>query len=84
MTQNTRGLIAGKWVGTTRITNGKCDIEFGCAPSNVVSGSNLSLRVELEILGAGSFAGQMATKDRIEGKIIRFGTSYNLTLKRVD
>ncbi len=84
MAQNPNGIIGGNWVGTTRIKNGKCDAEFGCAPRNVVSGSNLSLRVDLDILGAGSFSGQLATKDRIEGKIIRFGVKYGLTLRRVD
>ena len=84
MVQDANGIITGNWVGTTRIINGKCDVTFGCAPANIVTGNNLSLRVDLEILGAGSFTGQLATKEMIQGQIIRYGTYYNLKLHRVD
>lgn len=84
VTQAETGIIKGNWVGTTRIINGKCDAEYGCAPRNIVSGTNLSLRVDLEILGAGSFTGQLATKELIQGQIIRFGVLYNMKLKKVN
>lgn len=84
MNQSETGIIKGNWVGTTLITNGKCDVEFGCAPKNIVTGTNLSLRVDIEILGAGSFTGQLATKELIQGQIIRLGTIYNLKLRKVN
>lgn len=84
VTQAPSGLIAGNWTGKTRITNGKCDLEFGCSPANTVSGSNLSLSVNLEILGVGSFEGQLASRDQLTGKIVRLGVFYNLNLRRVD
>lgn len=84
MVQKENGALSGNWVGKTRITNGRCDATFGCSPSNVVYGSNLSLRIDLEILGAGSFTGQLASKDVIQGQIIRYGTFYNLRLHRVN
>lgn len=84
VTQAANGVISGNWKGTTRITNGRCDAIYGCAPANTVSGTHLSLRVDLEILGAGSFVGQFATKDLIEGQIIRFGLPYRLRLQRAN
>ena len=81
--QNPNGSLSGSWVGKTRITNGKCDATFGCAPTNTVFGSNLNLHVDLEILGAGSFTGQLATKELLEGQIIRLGTVYHLRLHKV-
>ncbi len=82
MVQDEKGFIGGSWTGKTRILNGKCDPEFGCNPSNSVSGSNLSLKVTIDILGAGTYVGQLSTRDVIQGKIIRFGIFYDLTLKR--
>jgi hypothetical protein len=84
MTQSENGIIKGNWVGTTLITNGKCDLTFGCAPKNIVTGTNLSLRVDIEILGAGSFTGQLATKELIQGQIIRLGQTYNLKLRKTN
>jgi hypothetical protein len=84
MNQTETGIIKGNWVGTTLITNGKCDLVFGCAPKNIVTGTNLSLRVDIEILGAGSFTGQLATKELIQGQIIRLGTIYNLRLRKIN
>ncbi len=84
MVQNENGIVRGNWVGKTRITNGKCDFTFGCAPANSVTGSNLSLRIDLEILGAGSFTGQLVSKDVIQGQIVRFGVFYNLRLHKVN
>lgn len=84
MIQSQSGLITGSWIGKTRVVNGSCDSTLGCAPTNSVNGSNLSLRVELDILGAGSFAGQLAERNRIVGKMVRFGILYEMTLQRVD
>lgn len=83
MTQAENGTISGRWVGKTRITNGKCDAEFGCAPSNIVFGSHLNLRVDIQILGAGGFTGQMASRDAIVGDINRFGVLYRLRMRKV-
>lgn len=82
--QDEKGSISGNWVGKTRITNGQCDATFGCAPSNIVFGSNLNLRIDLEILGAGSFTGQLRTTDELEGQINRFGVLYKLRLHKTD
>ncbi len=83
LVQGDNGLITGDWVGQTRITNGKCDAIYGCSPRNAVTGSNLSLRIDLEILGVGSYMGQLSTKEKLSGHIVRFGVSYPLTLIRV-
>lgn len=84
MVQASNGLISGSWVGTTRITGGKCDATYGCNPGNTVSGSNLSLKVDLAILGAGTYSAQLVTKDQLDGQIVRFGVSYRLRLRRID
>jgi len=84
LSQNAQGLISGNWVGKTRITNGQCDAIFTCAPANIVFGSNLSLGVELQILGAGLFNGQLVTKTEIEGQINRYGMLYKLRLHKID
>lgn len=82
MAQSDNGLISGNWTGRTRIINGKCDATYGCAPGNTLSGSNLSLKVAVEILGAGTYSAQLVTKDRLDGQIVRFGKSYRLRLHR--
>jgi hypothetical protein len=82
--QNDVGNISGNWVGKTKITNGRCDPNLGCSPTNGVFGGNVNLRVDLEILGAGSFTGQLVTRDELKGRMIRFGLPYDLTLHKVN
>lgn len=84
MVQADNGLLSGAWTGTTLITNGKCDSTYGCAPGNTISGSNLSLRIDMEILGAGTYTAQLVSKDQMDGKIVRFQKSYRLRLHRVN
>lgn len=82
--QSETGVLSGNWEGKTRITNGKCDATFGCAPRNTIGGTNVSLRIDMEILGVGSYSGQLMTKDLMFGQIVRFGVNYPLRLRRVD
>ncbi len=84
MAQSDDGLISGNWTAKTRIINGKCDAIFGCAPGNMLRGSNLSLKVTLAILGAGTYSAQLVTKDRLDGQIVRFEKSYRLRLHRIN
>lgn len=82
--QSETGVLGGNWEGKTRIINGKCDATFGCAPKNIIAGTNLSLRIDMEILGVGSYSSQLVTKDQMSGQIVRFGVFYPLRFKRVD
>lgn len=71
--QSDNGLLSGTWNGTTKVVNGSCSADLTCTPSNILFGSNLSLSVELQVLGAGTFVGQLKTKNELVGHFLSYG-----------
>lgn len=75
------GVITGKWVADGR-TDNLCTPGVPCGDSSVVSGRNEVAQVVLELLGAGTFVGELAQKDTLIGIIRSQGTNYHVTFAR--
>jgi hypothetical protein len=78
--QPSPGVVTGKWVADGR-TDNACTPGVACGDSSVVSGRNEVGQVVLELLGAGTFVGELQGKDSLVG-IIRTGTNYHVTFVR--
>lgn len=79
--QASPGVVTGKWVADGR-TDNLCTPGVPCGDSSVVSGRNEVSQVVLELLGAGTFVGELATKDTLKGIIRSQGTNYHVTFAR--
>ena len=75
------GVVTGKWTADGRTDNG-CSAGVPCGDSSVVSGRNEVSQVVLELLGAGTFVGELAKKDTLIGIIRSRGTNYHVTFGR--
>ena len=62
------GIIVGKWRADGR-TDNSCTPGVPCADSSIVTGRNEIAQVVLELLGAGTFVGELATADTLKGII---------------
>jgi hypothetical protein len=79
--QPSPGVVTGKWVADGR-TDNLCTPGVACGDSSVVSGRNEVSQVVLELLGAGTFVGELATRDTLRGVIRSQGTNYHVTFAR--
>ena len=75
------GVVTGKWTADGR-TDNFCAPGVPCGDSSVVSGRNEVSQVVLELLGAGTFVGELATQDTLRGIIRSSGTNYHVTFSR--
>ena len=75
------GVVTGKWTADGR-TDNLCTAGVVCGDSSVVSGRNEVSQVVLELLGAGTFVGQWAAQDTLQGIIRSQGTNYHVTFAR--
>ncbi|HUQ47823.1 MAG TPA: hypothetical protein VM053_06200 [Gemmatimonadaceae bacterium] len=75
------GVVTGKWTADGR-TDNFCAPAVPCRDSSVVSGRNEVSQVVLELLGAGTFVGELATQDTLRGIIRSSGTNYHVTFAR--
>ena len=75
------GVVTGKWTADGR-TDNVCPAAGPCGDSSVVSGRNEVGQVILELLGAGTFVGQWAAQDTLQGIIRSQGTNYHVTFAR--
>jgi hypothetical protein len=74
--------VTGRWSGQADSVNGQCPADTGCAPTNDVTGSNTVLQLHLEILGAGTFTGQVVTADAFRGNLARSGSNFSIRFTR--
>jgi hypothetical protein len=81
LVQPAPGIITGKWVADGR-TDNVCAPNVPCGDSSIVTGRNEVAQVVLELLGAGTFVGELATKDTLKGIIRSQGTNYHVTFGR--
>ena len=81
LTQPSPGVVTGKWVADGR-TDNACTPGIPCRDSSVVSGRNEVAQVVLELLGAGTFVGELAQKDTLIGIIRSQNTNYHVTFSR--
>jgi len=83
LAQDESGAVSGSWSGQADSVNGQCPADTGCAPTNDVTGSNTVLQLHLEILGAGTFTGQVIAADVFRGNFARSGSNYAIRFTRL-
>jgi hypothetical protein len=75
------GVVVGKWRADGR-TDNACTPGVFCADSSIVTGRNEVAQVVLELLGAGTFVGELAKKDTLKGIIRSQGKNFHVTFGR--
>ena len=81
LSQPSPGIVIGKWRAQGR-TDNVCTPGIPCGDSSIVSGRNEVAQVVLDLLGAGTFVGELAKADTLKGIIRSQGTNYHVTFGR--
>lgn len=81
LTQPSPGIVVGKWRALGR-TDNQCTPGVFCADSSLVHGRNEVAQVVLELLGAGTFVGELAKADTLKGIIRSAGQNFHVTFGR--
>lgn len=79
--QPSPGIVVGKWYALGR-TDNVCTPGILCADSSLVNGRNEVGQVVLDLLGAGTFVGNLATADTLKGIIRSQGQNFHVTFGR--
>lgn len=79
--QPSPGIVIGKWRADGR-TDNACVPNVACADSSIVTGRNEVAQVYLELLGAGSFVGELAKADTLRGIIRSQEKNFRVTFGR--
>jgi hypothetical protein len=79
--QPSPGIVMGKWRADGR-TDNVCQPGIPCADSSIVTGRNEVAQVVLELLGAGTFVGELATADTLRGIMRSEGRNFHVTFAR--
>ena len=79
--QPSPGIVTGKWRADGR-TDNACVPNTTCGDSSIVTGRNEVAQVVLELLGAGTFVGELATQDTLRGIIRSQGKNFHVTFRR--
>ena len=79
--QPSPGIVSGKWRADGR-TDNVCTPGIECADSSIVFGRNEVAQVVLELLGAGTFVGELATADTLRGIIRSQEKNFHVTFGR--
>ena len=75
------GIIVGKWRAEGR-TDNLCTPGVPCSDSSIVTGRNEVAQVVLELLGAGTFIGELATADTLKGVMRSQGQNFHVKFGR--
>ncbi len=81
LTQPAPGVVTGKWRADGRVDNA-CTPGVPCADSSIVIGRNEVSQVVLELLGAGTFVGELTEPDSLKGVIRSSGSNYHVKFGR--
>jgi hypothetical protein len=81
LVQPSPGVITGKWTADGR-TDNACTPGVACGDSSIVTGRNEVAQVVLDLLGAGTFVGELATKDTLKGIIRSQGANFHVKFGR--
>ena len=81
LTQPSPGIVIGKWRADGR-TDNLCTPGVPCADSSIVTGRNEVAQVVLELLGAGTFVGELAKADTLKGIIRSQGKNFHVKFGR--
>lgn len=79
--QPSPGVIVGKWRADGR-TDNVCTPGVPCADSSIVTGRNEVAQVVLQLLGAGTFVGELAQADTLKGIIRSQEKNFHVTFGR--
>lgn len=79
--QPSPGIVVGKWRADGH-TDNSCVPGRACADSSIVTGRNEVAQVVLELLGAGTFVGELAKADTLKGIIRSQGKNFHVTFGR--
>jgi hypothetical protein len=77
------GAVSGSRSGLGIAVNGQCPSDVGCTPTGNVTGSHTVLQLHLEVLGAGTFTGQVIAADAFRGNFARLGSNYSIRFARL-
>jgi hypothetical protein len=75
------GVITGKWTADGH-TDNSCSSGIPCGDSSIVYGRNEVAQVVMDLLGAGTFVGELVTQDTLRGVIRSQGANYHVTFSR--
>ncbi|HEY8164977.1 MAG TPA: hypothetical protein VIF83_05415 [Gemmatimonadaceae bacterium] len=81
LVQPSPGIVVGKWFALGR-TDNACTPGVFCADSSLVTGRNEVAQVVLDLLGAGTFVGVLASRDSLDGIIRSAGKNFHVAFKR--
>jgi len=81
LAQPSPGIIVGRWRADGR-TDNVCTPGVPCADSSIVTGRNEVAQVVLELLGAGTFVGELARADTLRGIMRSQGQNFHVTFAR--
>lgn len=81
ITQTAPGVVVGKWRAQGRVDN-TCTPGIACADSSIVRGRNEVAQVVLELLGAGTFVGELVNQKELKGIIRSENQNFHVTFAR--
>ena len=81
LAQPAPGIVTGKWRADGK-TDGTCPPGAACGDSSIVTGRNEVAQVVLQLLGAGTFVGELAKADTLKGIIRSEGKNFHVTFGR--
>ena len=83
VSQTEDGDVSGEWAGKASPTDAACPEGLGTNPSGRVSGTNKALGLNLAVVGAGDFQGQMISPTALRGSLFSCGVFYPITFSAV-
>ncbi|HEY0527533.1 MAG TPA: hypothetical protein VGD02_01795 [Gemmatimonadaceae bacterium] len=75
-------VIAGSWSGNSSPPDAPCPPGLGSTPTGPVNGTSTVAELQLSLLGAGDFDGQIVSSDVIRGSFVSCSAVYPLTFTR--
>ena len=81
ITQTAPGVVIGKWRAQGRVDNA-CTPGIVCADSSIIRGRNEVAQVVLELLGAGTFVGELVNQQELKGIIRSENQNFHVTFAR--
>ncbi len=82
ITQTEPGVVIGKWRALGR-TDNRCTPGIVCKDSSVIKGRNEVAQVVLELLGAGTFVGELTSASQLKGIIRSETQNFHVTFARL-
>ena len=83
ISQTPAGDVSGKWAGKASPSNAACPGGLGTNPTGPVSGTNKALGLNLAVVGAGDFQGQVISPTALRGSVYSCGVFYPIAFSAV-